>query len=381
MSLGKPLGDPLGNPLGLPRAVSGDSSGVGDIVTRLAPPPGSYLEADGRQLLKAMYPKLFSVIGDSYSVADFSSGVSTVTLPSSLARNCIAFGAGAFVALSPNSASIAISSDGGVNWSAGTLPVSASWSSIIFAGGQFIAISRGSAIAVTSPDGTTWVQRSLTGSDQWGTIAYGNGVYMAFADAGAVCSSSDGGVTWQAKTSLSTSGARYSAFGSGLFVVLTSGVGAAFTSADGVLWTSRSLTGSGTNPSWTGLAYGNGAFVAITAVNNVGGISTDGINWGPTVPPFASGASSISFGQGQFFVTLVPSSSPLWISSSGVTWFSTTLGVTQHAGIAVGLGAINILRLTASANIERYNLISPTNFNIPSLKAGDGKPAAYIKVA
>lgn len=373
------LGNAMGNPLAFPKSAPGGSSGVGDIVTRLSPPSGSYVEADGRQLLKDMYPKLFSVIGDAYSVADFSGGLTTVTLPSSQGWVAMAYGAGVFVALASATAIAAVSADGGTTWSSLSLPVSASWISLIYAGGLFVAIARASSIAITSPDGISWTQRALPSSDQWCSLAFGNGIYMAFADAGAMAKSIDGGQTWQTGTSLPASGARYSAFGVGLFVVLTSGAGSAYTSPDGVTWTSRVLTGA-TSTTWIGIAYGNGLFIALNSVNNVGEVSSDGVIWSPTVPPFLSGPGYISFGQGRFFVTLVSGSSPLWTSTLGASWTTTTLGTAAHSVSAIGGGSAVFLRSTLNPSAERYSVVSTTNFNVPSLK-GDGRLTAYIKVA
>ena len=106
------------------------------------------------------------------------------------------------------------STNGGANWTQGTMPSSANWSSVAWGNGRFVAIASGSTTAAYSFDGITWIASTTQAGAAWTNVRYGQGVFLAVA----------------------------------------SGTSTAMTTTDGVNWTSRTLSST---VSWSDVAFGN----------------------------------------------------------------------------------------------------------------------------
>lgn len=375
MPLGNVRANPLGNPLGLPRT-GGNGSSIGDIVTRLAPPAGQFLEADGRQLSKAVYPKLFAAIGDAYSIVDFSAGFTAVTLPAAMPWAAIAYGNGVFVVVG-NASGNALSADGGQTWQSYPMPVQ-NYTSITFGGGLFVAVASGSALCLTSPDGVTWTQRTMPASSNWSAVAYGGGRFVALGASGVSAYSLDG-IIWVAGGATGIFSARWAiAYGNGIFVAVYSSASnsIAVSSPDGVTWTQRALPQSAT---WSAIKFGNGVFVAVGTSNTQPAISSDGINWTLSQNSMGGG-KNISFASGWFVVFQGPTVGRMFRSRDGIAWTSLLLtnGLDYIAAVA-GNGAL-VAIATGTQSAIRFDLISPTTFNIPKVNTLN-ESTAYIKVA
>lgn len=111
-------------------------------------------------------------VSSANGIAWSSAGV----LPSTSTWNSIAYGNGRFVAIATGSRSIAISLDKGASWKAVTpgLPQSATWSKIAYGQGLFVAVATGGVVAATSPDGINWTARTLPASASWASVQFGN---------------------------------------------------------------------------------------------------------------------------------------------------------------------------------------------------------------
>ena len=378
MSLGNPLGNTLGNPLGL-QLGGGAGSSIGDIVTRLAPPSGNFLEADGRQLQKAMYPKLYSAIGDAYSAMDPTASFSSSSFPSSGSWISIAYGSGVFVAITTAGA-VSISSDKGASWVAGGALGALGagiWRSITYGRGLFVAVAPSSTVARTSPDGVTWTSRALpAATDAWYSVTYGGGMFVSVANGGTVASSSPDGITWTQRTlpqSSSWSGVAYS---NGVFLAISTGSTRASSSPDGITWTQRTLPGSAP---WTTIAGGPTGFLILSSSASAV-YTADGVNFLTRSFPNTGGASSASSFSNMFFVNLVGSAGVGYYTADGTTWTSITMPTGDYAANGFGAGYI-VSSPNASAVGAKAYIYSATNFNIPLLRTGDTQNVAYIKVA
>jgi chitodextrinase len=92
----------------------------------------------------------------------------------------VAYGNGRFVVL--EGGDTAYFSFNGTSWSSNALPVSDTWSDLIYANGIFIALARNSQNILTSTDGILWNTNSLGQSEFWSGIAYGNKRYLVISN-------------------------------------------------------------------------------------------------------------------------------------------------------------------------------------------------------
>lgn len=366
----------LGRPLGLDRKVATGGSSIGDIVTRLAPPSGQFLEADGRQLSKAMYPKLFAAIGDAFSAADFTAGFSAVTLSASSTWSAIAYGSGStFVAISEAGLS-SISTDNGATWVAGGALPAGTWRRIAYGAGLFVAMADASAICATSPDGVTWTPRAMPSTLSWRAVAYGGGKFVAIANSSAITAVSADGVTWASGGAVPNASWQSVTYGNGTFVAVATATNIMASSVNGgASWYSAGMPASA---AWSSVAYGNGVFVAVASGTAAGATSTNGINWVTLTLSYASLA--IAFGAGAF---VAPMSA---LPNTYVTGSGSALGNNiptpdfPYSSAAYGAGVFVMVK-SGSNSAARASVFSSPNFNLPLVKPGDGRSTAYIKVA
>ena len=214
------------------------------------------------------------------------------------------------------------------------MPAAIAWQAVTYGGGQFVAVAASSTAVATSPDGITWTQRNLPDNAQWSAVTWGGGMFVALASSSAIAS----------------------------------------TSPDGITWTPRTLPASA---AWSSVAYGNGIFLAVANAVNSGAFSRDGINWSPSLQPVA--LTNICFGNG-FFIGMGGANAAK--TDNGSTWSYVTPSPPSLSYAATAFGAGVIIGVASgTASAARASVISPTNFNLPLVKPGDGRSTAYIKVA
>ena len=224
-----------------------------------------------------------------------------VKLPANLPWSAVAFGAGLFVAIAPNSRSIITSPDG-QTWTErpNALPILASWNGLAYTGAGFIAVSTASPNAAYSANGIAWSSASLPTNAGWAGIAGGNGKVWAVATGAADCAvSSNNGQTWAAQ-SLPPAPSGYTgaiAFGNGVLAILQSN-GIITSNDNGSTWQSRSLPSANKTSSYNSLAFGNGVFIA-TGDGQQAAISSNGVTW-EYLPMAISGNSMLAYVNGTF---------------------------------------------------------------------------------
>lgn len=143
------------------------------------------------------------------------------TLPSSTTWQATGGGDGVVIAVASNTTAAARSIDGGVTFSAITLPSALDWRSVAYGDGTFIVIPSTAAnnVAARSTDGgATWSTTTLPTLQTWYDIVYANGVFLATSSDGFCARSLDGGVTWTSYA-LPFSSAYSVMFGDGRFVI------------------------------------------------------------------------------------------------------------------------------------------------------------------
>lgn len=377
MSLGNPVGNPTGNPLALSSLSSG--SNIGDIVTRIKSPGANFLPCDGRQLPKAANSKLYSAIGDAYTVADFSAGVTTVTLPASIGWTGIAYGNGIFVAVSSTTTG-SISSDGGKTWTSMTTPFGCI--GIAFGAGVFVIIYNLGKVA-TSTDGSTWVVQSTPITATWQCIAFGGGsfVIVGAGTSGENINSKDG-KTWVAGAAVPAITWRSMAYGNGIFVAVGGGSSNSVRSIDGgMTWTPGNL---GLNQTPDCVGFINGVFVVMATTGTQTVTSGNGFTWflspaGQNEP----NSKAITPGPGCIFAAGYDGAGSNIISYNGFDWVvvgGTTPGGNRTAA-AYGNGVFIALHQSSAGGANRIDVFQAANFNLPKIPPNDGLHQSYIRVS
>lgn len=168
------------------------------------------------------------------------------TMPSAVvnAPTCIAYGNGVWVALS----SVTQSSIAAVNisgeWVAVTLPVAASWRSVVFFSGQFYAFANSTAQYLRSSDGVNW--SALTAPSAINRVVSSGaalcGYAYSFGSPTTVIRSVDG-VTWTSNTP--ALGNVADIFWNGSLFVLVGGNDQSASSADGLSWSIATVDAAG----------------------------------------------------------------------------------------------------------------------------------------
>ena len=169
----------------------------------------------------------------AYSSDGITWGAST--LPSAQYWTAVTYGNGAFVALSGyGTSTVGAYSADGITWHASTLP-NQSWSSVAYGNGAFVAISTGGG-AISTNGGVTWSAVTLPAPGSYETVVYGNGAFVAIsASVGEAVAaySTDNGATW-GTVLLPVASVGYAwplTFGGGNFVVVGSGTAAMYSRA------------------------------------------------------------------------------------------------------------------------------------------------------
>ncbi len=230
---------------------------------------------------------------------------------------------GVFVAVLSGSSTSARSTDGQTWGAGGNMPSGAAWKSVaagtVGSTNYFVAVANGpsTAAAWSSNGGLTWSASTLPGAAaQWSSITFGDGRFVAVASGGtATAFSTDGGQTWTAGGALSAS-SSWTDVAAGLvgtsvyFVAIASGGTLANYSADGgASWVATGALPASTT--WTSLAYGNNRFFAVASGGTSAAFSTNGTTWTSVTLPSSASWSSVAYGDDVFVVVASGSTTTL----------------------------------------------------------------------
>ena len=114
----------------------------------------------------------------------------------------LAYGQGAFVAITTGGTATAYSTDGGQTWTAGgALPASSTWIGIVYGKNKFVAVSSDSSVdpAYSIDQGTTWSNTGATGYITGVTVTnvtYGQGIFVVCNSTNNNMCSSEDGIVW-----------------------------------------------------------------------------------------------------------------------------------------------------------------------------------------
>jgi hypothetical protein len=265
---------------------------------------------------------------------------------------------GSFVAVKSGTNAASYSFDG-ISWTpTGNLPASGTWSSIAHGVVQdgssvndvsrFVTVRSGSAQSAWSEDGITWTAGTLPANAAWSSVKFGNGRFVAIASDDTTVAVSLDGEIWDLTGTLPNTGYVDLAFGPGVWVAIRATSDEAATSADGEgNWAARSLPAS---REWTSISWGDGKFVAVASDSNSGAISTTGITWASTTIGSLDGSTvagyqRVRYGQGLFIATAYLSGSTGYSSvattEDGLTWTAKGivdggLGIDGYRAVAFG---------------------------------------------
>lgn len=276
---------------------------------------------------------------------------SSATMPAALNYSDIASdGAGTLVAIAQGTATCYVSTDGGDNWTARTLPSSANWYRITHDGTNFCAIaSFGSTAMATSPTGETWTARTLPSAEYWSDIAAYNGRIVIVS-----ASPSDG--SYGGTTA------------------------AAYSDNSGVSWTTATLSSS---TIWSAVTGGPNGFVATSFGDDATSVSANGSSWtGGTLPAVGNWTEVIN--NGVFYITLARGTNDAAVSLTGLTWTAEELPATASwFGLAVNpekravtLGDSSTTALT----IVTFDEVETTG-TVTTQYAPDGQSIRFVGVA
>ena len=243
-------------------------------------------------------------------------------LPASGSWSSVAFAGGIFVAVLPSTQTSARSIDG-QNWSSGgNLPSSATWTSIaagaIGATNYFVAVAGGASSTVGAfsiNGGVSWSAITMPAGN-WSSVCYYGGFFVAVATGGTVAAYSLDGQTFTLSGVLPSSSTWTDVAGgligtSIFFVAIASGGTASAYSVDnGVSWLATGALPGSTN-AWSSVAFGNSKFFAVASGTTQAAVSTNGSTWTAVTLPSNANWNSVVFGDDNFVVVASGSTSAL----------------------------------------------------------------------
>ncbi len=252
----------------------------------------------------------------------------------------IAYGNNTYVAVG-NSGSgtnkIMRSTDGGLTWTATTIPQSFELVSVTYGDGLFFALTDNATAThkvFSSPDGVTWTQTGYDGSMPMNEVRYLNGVlftigYNQVPFFQNIYVSTNKGAKWT--RSLVSGSLASITYGNGKYVVVN-GSNTSVTSAyssNGTSWTTTEDSNT-SGISWVSVTYGKGTFVAVSSDGRVM-TSSNGISWTLGASSIASNLRSVTFGGG-IFMAVGSNASEIVTSTDGVNWTSTAIAEVTGSG-------------------------------------------------
>ncbi len=249
----------------------------------------------------------------------------------------IAFGDSTFVAIRTSTNESARSTNG-IAWTAGgSLPASATWTSIAFgrigSSNIFVAIASGGTQAAYSTNaGSTWTTATLPSSGTWTSVCFFDNRFVAVRSGSTASAYSTDGINWVAGGALSTTASWTDVVGgiigtSTYFVTVASGGTLANYSVDGgVNWVATGVLPTSTD--WRSVTFGNSSFFAVGRGSSTAALSTNGITWTSVTLPSASNWNHTIYGRENFVVIADDSTNVI------VSFTATTGSWTEQTGAA-----------------------------------------------
>lgn len=287
---------------------------------------GGYIGVDGvARKVKKMY------VGDANGKAQlcYKAEPTWTKIANPCGSTSIGYGDGKFVGLGYNYS--AYSTDCRT-WSEKSMPISGSWSKVVYGNGTFVAVKTGDSanVGIYSTDGVTWNTMTMPSTRYWFDVAYGNGMFVATAlgdsnlNGSTIYAYSTNGISWS-QGSLPYSDSYFSVYYAGnKFFALNESDTRYYYSTSGTSW---SYATTPFNLYSRHIAYGNGVYVisgdsvdssgANTRINYVA-YSTNGISWTQTTFPVEDMWRCITYGFDRFVA--VGACGNFVYSTDGATW-------------------------------------------------------------
>ena len=243
---------------------------------------------------------------------------------------------GVAISKAPSPTNLCMTTVNGLDWSAGTLPVSRYWSCIHGNGTRVCAVAGPSlpddCRAIVTSDGINWTSTGITYLG-WSAVTH-NGAVWCIGGNGSVTVSANDGINWTDHAVAGMPSAPTCAFAhNGRLLLSNEGSSTYATSDDnGVNWTSRTFP-FGANTGLRCAASNGSILIGIVKATDKCSISTDGgTTWGaPAVMVSGqSGWLDIEYGPGTGFF-LASLGSKFAVSTDGVTWSLTSLPTTYDS--------------------------------------------------
>lgn len=233
----------------------------------------------------------------------------------------VAYGNGTFVAVGGEGA--VYTSQDGTAWKARHQGNRAFLRDAAWGAGRFVAVGADGTV-LTSADGHSWAPAESGQTAGLNGVAFLDGQFFAFGSAGLLLRSPDG-LRWE-RLVVPTDKSLVDGAYSGSAFVAVGRSGTVLRSGDGATWTAQSLD---KDLSFSDVAYGSGLFVAVGQhavatsprswnVNRLIATSPDGLTWTVRVDEWASGLTSIAYGNG-FFVAAQEDGTVVR-SRDGIAW-------------------------------------------------------------
>ena len=282
--------------------------------------PDTYAKsAEMEVMINNVEDTLLDKISKKTNNSDITSGfvanvVSTLNTPS---WKGVVYGGGKYVAVSYEN--FAYSTDG-INWTYGTLPISAN--GIAYGNGMYCVYGYSDTNVCYSTDGINWNTASTNYNSNKFSIYFLNGKF--FISAGYAILSSSNCTSWS-KFELGESCTLYGgAYGNGVYIM--SGYGDTFISTNGTSWTKT--TALSTTENYGSIFFVDGKFVAIAhgttsyGASNKVAYSTNGTSWTYGTLPISAKWVEASYCNETFMVAGYQS---LAYSNDGVNWATGSL--------------------------------------------------------
>ena len=257
---------------------------------------------------------LLDKIDTKANTSDITSGfvLNVVTTLDTSSWKGVVYGDGKYVAV--NYENFAYSTDG-INWTYGTLPISAS--GIAYGNGMYCAYGYSDTNVCYSTDGINWNTASTNYNSNKFSIYFLNDKF--FISAGYAILSSSNCTSWS-KFELGESCTLYGgAYGNGVYIM--SGYGDTFISTNGTSWTKT--TALSTTENYGSIFFVDGKFIAIAhgttsyGASNKIAYSTNGTSWTYGTLPISAKWVEGSYCNGTFMIAGYRS---LAYSNDGVNW-------------------------------------------------------------
>ena len=262
---------------------------------------------------------------------------------------------GVFAAVAYGPSTSAASSTDGINWVARTLPSNSLWFGVTCnpTTGIFVAVAVGpTTAAASSTDGFNWVARTMPSNSNWRAVTVNptTGIFAAVGAPGPAAASSTDGFNWTART-LPSSDYYHSVTvnpTTGIFAAIGINTSAAASSTDGFNWVARTMPSSA---NWRSVTVNptTGIFAVVAGnPSTTAASSTDGFNWTPRTLPSSQQWCSVTFNSvtGIFAAISTGPSNAAASSTDGINWVARTLP-SSSSWQAVTTGSTPVISTTA----------------------------------